>query len=567
MDIGFLIISFIAGVLTILAPCALPLLPVIVGGSLTDQDKKRPIIITLSLALSVVLFTLLLKASTAFIAIPEAFWKWFSAGIILIFALSLLFPDTFARGTLALQNLFKKKDAPTDQGSASQKVLFKFYDKKGFWPAVMLGLALGPVFASCSPTYFVILGTVLPANFFVGLLNLAVYALGLASVMLLVAYAGQRIMGKLNVAANPKGWFKRGLGILFLFVAIMILTGLDKKLSTYVLDRGFLDITKVEEKILDRTNMDEDFLLEKKNNGILNQVQDDEHVVESDLFNTNVPAPDIKGLTSWMNSEGYESLDELKGKVVLVDFWTYSCINCIRTLPYLQDWQDKYADDGLVILGIHAPEFAFERKPENVAKAIEEYGLTYPVALDNDFATWRNYKNRYWPAKYIIDKEGNIRYYHFGEGEYAETEEVIAMLLGVEVKVSVVEAEQRSGLEVKTSETYLGTNRRENFVTKNSDALKLNEWTLVGRWNADGEKIMTQQIGAQTSLRFHAAQANLVMEGDAKIQVYIDGEKTSVIEVNKPDLYSILSSAGSKERTVTLELLEGYWEAFAWTFG
>lgn len=248
----FLPLSFLAGVLTILAPCILPLLPIIIGGSISDQDKKRPFIITLSLALSIVIFTLLLKATTALINIPQDFWKWFSAGIVFLFAISLLFPSLWPTITTWFAKILKQKESLEHK---SQKVLFKFYDKKGFWPAVILGAALGPVFASCSPTYFLILGTVLPANFFVGVINLIVYALGLSLIMFMIAYAGQRFTSILNIAANPNGWFKKSLGALFLIVSIMIAGGYDKDLSTYLLDKGFFDITQVEQNILNKQNI------------------------------------------------------------------------------------------------------------------------------------------------------------------------------------------------------------------------------------------------------------------------------------------------------------------------
>ncbi|MFT6911019.1 MAG: cytochrome c-type biogenesis protein [Candidatus Paceibacteria bacterium] len=246
----FLPISFLAGILTILAPCVLPLLPVIIGGSVSETtDKKRPLIITLSLAASVVVFTLLLKATTALIDIPQDFWKWFSASIVFLFAISLLFPNVWPAFSLWFKKITKQKESFEHK---SQKVLFKFYNKKGFWPAVVLGAALGPVFASCSPTYFLILGTVLPASFFVGLVNLIVYALGLALVMFAIAYAGQRFTKTLNLAANPKGWFKKSLGVLFMIVAIAIVTGYDKKLEAYILDQGLFDVAAFEQRILDR---------------------------------------------------------------------------------------------------------------------------------------------------------------------------------------------------------------------------------------------------------------------------------------------------------------------------
>ncbi|MCI5051115.1 MAG: sulfite exporter TauE/SafE family protein [Candidatus Pacebacteria bacterium] len=237
-------ISFLAGVLTVLAPCILPLLPIIIGGSLDNDHTsiKRPLIITASLAISIVVFTLLLKVSTAFINIPDSFWSYFSGIIILIFAVTLLFPDTWAEITNRISHGKLEQD--------SQKLMYKMFKKEGTGAAIILGTAMGPVFASCSPTYFLILGTVLPASYAIGLINLFAYAIGLAVVMLLIAFLGKRVMKFMNIAANPKGLFKRILGILFLIVGISIIFGLDKKLETYIIDRGYFGITTLEENLI-----------------------------------------------------------------------------------------------------------------------------------------------------------------------------------------------------------------------------------------------------------------------------------------------------------------------------
>ena len=237
-------ISFLAGVLTILAPCILPLLPVIIGGSIDENHRsiKRPLIITISLALSIVMFTLLLKASTAFITIPQSFWAYFSGTIILMFAFTLLFPDIWAKITQTFSH------GKIEQGS--QKLMYTVFKKEGIRASIVLGAAMGPVFASCSPTYFLILGTVLPASFSVGLINLFAYAIGLSAVMLLIAFLGKRVMKVMNIAANPKGWFKRGLGILFLIVGIAIMFGFDKQLETYIIDQGYFGITALEEQLI-----------------------------------------------------------------------------------------------------------------------------------------------------------------------------------------------------------------------------------------------------------------------------------------------------------------------------
>ena len=240
-----IVLSFIAGILTVLAPCVLPLLPVIIGGSVTDRNPWRPVIITLSLAGSIVLFTLLLKATSLLIDIPQYFWTYFSGGIILVFAFSLLFPTTWAK-------MLHRVGVGRIEQSANQS-LYNNSKKTGLVGMVATGAALGPVFASCSPTYFFVLGTVLPASWWLGILNLVVYSLGLATVMFVVSYAGQRMLSGLNSLSDPHGWFKKTLGILFLIVGLGIVTGYDKKLEIAILDAGFFDISVVEQKLLDNT--------------------------------------------------------------------------------------------------------------------------------------------------------------------------------------------------------------------------------------------------------------------------------------------------------------------------
>ena len=239
------ILSFIAGVLTVLAPCTLPLLPIIVGRTAGTEGKYRPLIIASSLAFAIVFFTLIIKASTVFIEIPQSFWSIFSGTIIILFGLISLFPGPWEH----ISSKFKLS-------SESGKLLQKSSQKKGVYGDILVGMSLGPVFSSCSPTYFLILATVLPESFGVGLLYLIAYAVGLSLMLLLVGYLGQKIVSRLTSLSDPHGKFKRGLGILFIIVGIGIMTGVDKKIQTYVLDTGFLDITQVEQKILEKQSID-----------------------------------------------------------------------------------------------------------------------------------------------------------------------------------------------------------------------------------------------------------------------------------------------------------------------
>lgn len=253
---------------------------------------------------------------------------------------------------------------------------------------------------------------------------------------------------------------------------------------------------------------------------------------------------------------------------MLIDFWTYSCVNCIRTLPYLEEWYEKYKDKGFILIGIHAPEFSFERKIKNLSNAVDKYGITYPVVQDNNFETWRNYKNNYWPAKYLIDREGNIRYYHFGEGNYKETEKAITELLHTDVVDSKIKEHDSNIREYFiTHETYLGTNRRNNFIENNSQKLKKGEWSISKNWKSDGEKIFSSHLPASIQMRFNAAEANLVLDGNAHAKIYIDKIFYKEIVINGPKLYNVFLENDYKNHDIKIEFSGEHIEAFAWTFG
>ena len=238
----FFAIAFIAGVLTVLAPCILPLLPVVIGSSATGRSKATPYIVVASLGASIILFTYLLKASTAFITVPQEFWTYLSGGILAFFGVTLLFPRVWER----IPGLAKVT-------ISSNKLLGSGHKKKSIVGDVIVGAALGPVFSTCSPTYFVILATVLPASFALGTLYLLAYVLGLSLVLLLIALLGERFASKLSGFSNPNGWLKRILGLLFIILGLMIMFGIDKKIETHLLKSGYFDITKVEQTLLERT--------------------------------------------------------------------------------------------------------------------------------------------------------------------------------------------------------------------------------------------------------------------------------------------------------------------------
>jgi cytochrome c biogenesis protein CcdA/thiol-disulfide isomerase/thioredoxin len=559
MEITLLITSYLAGILTVLAPCVLPLLPIIIGGSIGSKNKYQPYIITFSLALSLTIFTILLKASTLLIDIDPIIWKYISGGLVLIFGLTYLFPESWAKLLISLKLSGKSDD-----------LLEKASKQEGVTKSILMGASLGPVFASCSPTYSLILATVLPVNFWNGVVYIVVYSLGLATIMLAIALLGRSFIQKLKVFSNPNGWFRKLLGVIFILVGVFVITGIDKKIETAILDKGFFDITKVEQKILERNMPDS------------NSKSQTNSKSQSELFNIDktVKAPEITGITEWINSDP-QTIESLKGKVVLVDFWTYSCINCQRTLPYVTKWYDTYKDQGFVVIGVHAPEFSFERNKSNVEKFTVENNVNYPVALDNDFKTWNAYSNRFWPAQYLIDKDGNIRRTHFGEGEYEQTEEAIRILLNeksvlssglpqaVAATVTSPKGENNYCDEANkcyktTPETYLGYNRAENFANANEfkpdeynsyvlkNNLRTNQWSLGGEWKIASENIASRGDGAVFKLKFNAKKVYIVLEGEGVAKVTVNGETKNLgndisidgeLSINGSKLYNVVDAA------------------------
>jgi cytochrome c biogenesis protein CcdA/thiol-disulfide isomerase/thioredoxin len=559
MELALLITSFVAGILTVLAPCVLPLLPIIIGGSLSSKSTSQPYIITASLALSLTLFTLLLKASTLLINIDPAIWKYISGGLILVFGLTYILPNLWAK----LTTRFKIS-------STSDQLLEKASEKQGILKSVLIGASLGPVFASCSPTYSLILATVLPVNFWSGVVYIIAYSLGLSLIMLLIALLGRSFVNKLKVFANPNGWFRKILGVLFIIVGVFIITGFDKTIETAILDGGFFDVTKVEQQILNN-NMPQSSI-----NSSASSSTD-----SSKLFNvtTPKPAPEITGIQDWINADP-QTISNLKGKVVLVDFWTYSCINCQRTLPYVTKWYDTYKDQGFVVLGIHAPEFSFEKNKDNVQKFVNENGIHYPVGLDNSFATWNAYSNQFWPAQYLIDKEGNIRRTHFGEGAYDETEKAIRTLLAERDATAQLPAEVAASVAspkgegqycdpktlqcvATTPETYLGYSRGTNFANSSvfkadidttyslADSLNVNSWSVGGTWNISSESLTSKADGNTFKLKFNAKNVYIVMSGQGQGQVKVNGAKANFgkdvdsegnLKIDGSRLYNIVSS-------------------------
>ncbi len=561
---ALLVISFLAGALTVLAPCILPLLPVVIGGAAAGVRRRTaPFWIIGSLALSIILFTYLLKASTALLTIPPAFWTYFSGGILFFFGLTLLFPALWEK-IPGINRLSAKSNIMLGQGA----------QRRSIWGDVIVGASLGPIFSTCSPTYFVILANVLPESFARGTIYLLSYVLGLSLVLLAIAFLGQRLAGRLGKAADPHGWLKRGLGVLFVILGALIALGYEKKLEVAILDAGYFDVTKIEQRLLKSA----------------------ETASETDKKKVS-GAPRYQEITSpsgFINTDAIRIGDLIGKKVVLVDIWTYSCINCQRTLPYLNAWYDKYRDQGLEIIGVHSPEFAFERDINNVRKAVETYGIKYPVVLDNDFGTWRAYGNQYWPRKYLIDINGDIVYDHAGEGAYDETEQKIQELLqerkavlGMNEVISTdmtrpADAVGVDFVRIASPETYFGSARnnlysnrlqkltgKQTLTLPQAEELKANQLYLVGDWDISEEYSQSLTAGATVVYRYNAKSVYMVAEADQEVNVRVkkDGVLVRTVMVKDSTLYTLIEDNEYGAHEMVLEIMSPGLRAYTFTFG
>ncbi len=541
---SLLFLSFLAGILTVLAPCSFMLLPIIIGGSSANHNRYKPYIITASLALSLFIVTLILKVSSSFVNIDPVVISYISGIIIIFLGLISLFPDIWTKIQVRL-----------GLSQASDGLLTKASEKEGVLGAILTGAALGPVFSSCSPTFVFLLTTVIREDFTTAILNMVAYIIGLSMIMLLVSLFGQRFTRKLGWAVNPDGIFKKIIAILFIIVGIAIITGFDKTIQ-----RQFGQIPLV-------GDLEQGLL----RNATGTQVNRSGGI----LFDDRKPAPEIEGISDWINSDG-ETLEDLKGKVVLIDFWTYSCINCLRASPYLNDWHDKYKDQGYTTIALHTPEFAFEKNIENVIRANDkDYKFEFPIGLDNDYTTWDNFENQFWPAKYLIDAEGNIAYTHFGEGKYDETEQAIRLLLeeageDVDLNAESTKIEQRGTfIPGQTQETYLFQRGRDFFA--NPEGLKgfatedyvlvedpsENFWSFGGRWEVTSENSVCKSDTCKLNIKFRSKNVYLVATppangGSSKVEVRLNGELIpnelagsdvvdGIMEINEDKMYNVVS--------------------------
>jgi cytochrome c biogenesis protein CcdA/thiol-disulfide isomerase/thioredoxin len=574
----YLLLAFVGGVLTILSPCILPVLPFVFARA--DQPFRRsglPLLAGMALTFSLV-------------AVAAAFgghWvvrlnqggRYVAMIVFLVLGISLLFPSLAETMTRPLvQAGSRLQGGPSTESSVGK--------------SFVLGISTGLLWAPCAGP---ILGLILTGAAIEGpgarsSFLLMSFALGAASSLGIALFAGNKAFSALKRSLSFEVWIRRALGVAVIMGVAAIALGWDTNLLTKF---SFLNTSKAEAHLISALGAEKAAARPVNAAGSQTVLADEG------------PMPELNGAVAWLNSPPLTRAS-LRGKVVLVDFWTYSCINCLRALPYTEAWASQYKDAGLVVIGVHTPEFAFEKERSNVEKAVRDLKVNYPVAIDSNYKIWQAFNNQYWPAHYFIDGKGRIRYHHFGEGEYDESERVIQQLLKengatsladgtINVSGTGIEA-AAAGQSVLSPETYIGYERAKNFasaepITQDSrkvytplPRLSLNQWALGGSWKVSPESAVLQAASGKIAFRFHARDLHLVL-GPAKdgkpvrFKVTLDGtppgedhgsdtDANGVGTVNEHRLYQLIRQKGpAEDRTFQIEFLDPGVQAFAFTFG
>lgn len=564
-----LLFAFISGLITILAPCIWPLLPIILSSTTTGGHKK-PLGITLGIMTSFAFFTLALSYIIKIIPFDPDTLRLFAVIVIGVLGLSLVIPKL----TLILEGFVSRlssKIAPTSVQNQTT----------GFGSGYLTGFSLGLIWSPCAGPILATIATLAATqavNFQIVLVTL-VYVLGVGIPLFIFATVGRILFTQSRLLSAYTGRIQQVFGVVMILTAASIFTGYDRVLQAKLLDAipqysNFLYKLEGNQGVSDQLN--------KLKGGKQSKTSSNTSFSPSDLPNY-AKAPEIVGIFKWLNTDSPLTLAQLKGKVVLVDFWTYTCINCIRTLPYVTSWYEKYRDKGFVVLGIHTPEFEFEKKTDNVLAAIKQYKIIYPVAQDNDYRTWNAYSNHYWPAKYLVDAKGNIRYFHFGEGEYDQTEKAIQKLLeeiDMNINMPLTNPSPSPQSQI-TPETYSGLNRIERFSSKEQPklgiqnytlpaSLPINSWAFLGSWNIQDEYSSSTK-NSILELNFLANKVFLVITPATSsdiIKISLDGKILNELKVTESKLYTLIDLQGEKtSHLLHLDFQTEGTKIYAFTFG
>ncbi|MGE5041931.1 MAG: cytochrome c biogenesis protein DipZ [Candidatus Levyibacteriota bacterium] len=567
--------AFLAGIVTILSPCILPILPIVLSGSV-GRGKRKPLGIIVGFIVSFTFFTLFLTKIIQLTGIPADALRIVAAIILLTFGTSLFVP----KFQVLMEQLFTKLSAfaPTAKPNT------------GFFGGVFIGLSIGIIWAPCvGPIMASVIALAATSKVTTETLLITLfYAVGSGIPMFLIMVGGEGLFRKIPSLRSNTGNVQKGFGVIMAFFAIGIFFHLDTNFESFIANTSYgINLINLENNKAVKNQL----ALLKGNTINTNNIN------INDLFNADTPAPDFLGITHWLNTDKPISIKDLKGKVVLVDFWTYTCINCIRTLPFTTSWYNKYKNQGFVVVGIHTPEFQFEHETTNVEQAIKMYKILYPVAQDNNYSTWNNYNNEYWPAEYLIDVNGNIRRTHFGEGEYDQTEKTIQVLLketGKKVDTSFVPTQDQTPAGRISPETYLGSARMQYYYPSGSlpngvetfalsENIPLNAFSYGGQWNISNESA-TAGENASLNYNFIASNVYIILRPGSNsnlqtVKVYVDGKviapsvsgkdvKNGIITVDSDRLYHIVDLHGKTENhTLRLQFQSPGIQVFTFTFG
>jgi cytochrome c biogenesis protein CcdA/thiol-disulfide isomerase/thioredoxin len=602
------ILAYLGGVLTIVSPCILPVLPfVFARGDQPFVKSGLPLLVGMAVTFAGVATLAVVSGEWAVQA--NQYGRIAAITLLAVFGVTLLFPQIADRLTrpLVAAGAWLSQRAHAESRTSSPVL-----------PSFLLGVATGFLWAPCAGPILglVLTGAVLQgANAQTSLLLLA-YAAGAATSLAVALLIGGRVFEAMKRSLGTGQWIRRGLGLAVLGGVAAIALGLDTGLLTRM---SIASTSNYEQSLLDLAQpaIDQPSVVMQGGPGMMmsgsngmaagpGMMMSNKSAGQgSDTLPIEGQLPSLSGATTWLNSPPLTA-EGLRGKVVLIDFWTYSCINCLRSIPYVRAWAEKYKDQGLVVIGVHAPEFAFEKNIDNVRRATRDLKVDYPVAIDNEYAIWRAFNNQYWPAHYFIDAEGRIRHHHFGEGEYDHSEQAIQQLLAetgkgdvagglVTVSASGVQAPTDLGT-VTSPETYVGYERSENFASPGGavhdarhaystpSSLQRNQWALGGDWKVEGERAVLDGPSGRIVYRFHARDLHLVLgpgqDGKpVRFRVSIDGAPPGADHgsdtdgeghgiVSEERLYQLIRQGESgKDRTFEIEFLDPGAEAFAFTFG
>ncbi|WP_027801634.1 cytochrome c biogenesis protein DipZ [Paraburkholderia dilworthii] len=595
-----ILLAFAGGMLTILSPCILPVVPLVFAR--VDQSFFRhglPLLAGMALTFAAVVS--LAVAGGAWVAHVNEYGRWIALVFFGIFGAALLFPSMAERLTHPLVSAGNRLDGALRRDGGQPRVM----------SSVLLGVATGLLWAPCAGPILglVMTGVILHRPGGATVLPLLAFAAGAAASLAIVLAIGGRLLAMIKRTYGVSERLRQVLGVAVLVSAGAIALGVDTRALAHV---PSLNTTGIEDKLVQRwsprTNS------QRQNAAALLKVSASaERVDVANPMPVATPlslpvegaVPSLSGAVDWLNSPPLKA-DDLRGKVVIVNFWTYSCINCLRTLPYLKTWSSRYSDQGLVLIGVHAPEFAFEHNIANVKRAAADLGVDYPIAVDNNLAVWQAFGNQYWPAFYIVDAHGDIRYHHFGEGGYDKSEQVIRQLLadaGHSKLPAPAGAAKASGIEaaadphdLRSGETYVGYRQAEGFASPEPLApdtlraystparLPAGSWSLDGEWNVAGERAQSGKSGGKIAYRFHARDLHLVLGPMAdgkpvRFRVTIDGkppgashgadtDANGVGVVDKERLYQLVRQSGAvQDRIFEIQFLDPGVSAYAFTFG